>query len=58
VKESKVAGLVLANMLAVTPAAFAGGLGDMNLPDGRFNAGDSGNSLVSTHSVFFAVFNK
>jgi hypothetical protein len=49
-KKSKIAGLVLASILAGTPAAFAGGLGDMNLPDGRFNAGDTGNSPVTTHS--------
>lgn len=33
-KKSKIAGLVLASLLAVTPTALAGGLGDMNLPDG------------------------
>lgn len=49
-EKSKIAGLVLASILAVTPAAFAGGLGDIKLPDGRFNTGDTGNSPVSTPS--------
>ena len=49
-KKSKIAGLVLACILAVTPTALAGGLGDMNLPDGRFNTGETGDSPVSTHS--------
>ena len=49
-KKSKIAGLVLASILAVTPAAFAGGLGDIKLPDGRFNTGDTGVSPVSTPS--------
>ena len=48
-KASKIAGLVLASILAVAPAALAGGLGDMKLPDGRFNTGDTGHSSVSTH---------
>ena len=49
-KTSKIASLVLASILAVAPAAFAGGLGDVKLPDGRFNRGDTGDSSVSTHS--------
>ena len=49
-KKSKIACLALASILAVTPAALAGGLGDMNLPDGRFNTGDSSDSPVGTHS--------
>jgi len=49
-KKSKIAGLVLASILAVTPAALAGGLGDIKLPDGRFTTGDTGNTPVSTLS--------
>jgi hypothetical protein len=49
-KKSNIAGLVFASILALTPAALAGGLGDMNLPDGRFHTGDTGDSPVSTHS--------
>jgi hypothetical protein len=56
-KKSKIAGLVLASILAVTPAAFAGGLGDIKLPDGRFNTGDTGNSPVSTPSRSVINFN-
>jgi ABC-type Mn2+/Zn2+ transport system permease subunit len=40
-KKFKIAGLVLASSLAVTPAALAFGLGDMNLPHDRFNTGDT-----------------
>jgi len=49
-KRSKIAGLALASILAVTPAAFAGGLGDIKLPDGRLNTGDTGDNPVSTPS--------
>ena len=50
-KKSKIAGLVIASILVATPAAFAGGLGDINLPDSRFNAGGIENSSqVSKHS--------
>jgi hypothetical protein len=49
-KKSNITGLVLASILALTPAALAGGLGDMKLPDGRFNTGDTGDHPVSTHS--------
>ena len=49
-KTSKIAGLVLASILAVAPAALAGGLGDIKLPDSRFNPGDTGASPGSTHS--------
>jgi hypothetical protein len=49
-KKSKIAGLVFASILAVTPAALAGGLGDIKLPDGRFNTGDTGANPVSTPS--------
>ena len=45
-KKSKIAGLVLASILAVTPAAFAGGLEDIKLPDGRFSTGDTGDRPV------------
>ena len=38
-KTSKIAGLILAGMLAVAPAALGGGLGD-NLPSGRATNGD------------------
>jgi hypothetical protein len=48
-KKSKIAGLVLASILAVTPAAFAGGLGDIKLP-GRFSTGDTGDRPVSPPS--------
>jgi hypothetical protein len=47
---SKIAGLVLASILAVAPATLAGGLGDIKLPDGHFNMGATGDTLVSTHS--------
>jgi hypothetical protein len=36
-KTCKVAGMVLAVALAIAPAAFGGGLGDVKLPDGRFH---------------------
>ena len=49
-KKSKLADLVPASILAETPTALAGGLGDMNLPDGRFDTGETGGSPVSTHS--------
>jgi hypothetical protein len=49
-KTSKIAGLVLASILAVAPVASAGGLGGNRLPDGRFNTGDIGDSPVSIHS--------
>ena len=49
-KTSKIAGLVLASILAVAPAALAGGLGDVKLPDGRFNTGDTGDSSARAHS--------
>jgi hypothetical protein len=39
-KTSKVAGLIIAGMLAVTPAALAGGFGDIRLPSGRSSNGD------------------
>jgi len=49
-KKSKFASLVIAAMFAVMPAAFAGGLGDINLPDSGFNAGGiQNNSPVSKH---------
>ena len=38
-KTCKVAGMMLAVVLAIAPAAFGGGLGDVNLPDGRFHEG-------------------
>ncbi|MBV9875698.1 MAG: hypothetical protein JO025_13275 [Verrucomicrobia bacterium] len=49
-KTSKIAGLVLASILAVAPVALAGGLRDIRLPDSRFSTGDIGNSPLSTHS--------
>jgi hypothetical protein len=49
-KKSKIAGLVLAGILVATPAVFAGGLGDVNFPDSRFNAGGIENRPVSAHS--------
>jgi hypothetical protein len=39
-KTSKVAGLIIAGMLAVTPAALAGGFGDIRLPSVRSSNGD------------------
>jgi hypothetical protein len=50
-KKSKIAGLIIASILVLTPAAIAGGLGDIRLPDSRFNAGGIENSSpVSKHS--------
>jgi hypothetical protein len=50
-KKSKIAGLIIASILVLTPAAIAGGLGDIRLPDSRFNAGGIENSSpVSEHS--------
>jgi hypothetical protein len=50
-KTGKVAGMVLAVVLGIAPAAFGGGLGDINLPDGRFHeGGNASNSEVKgTH---------
>jgi len=50
-KTCKVAGMLLAVVLAIAPAAFGGGLGDVNLPDGRFHeGGNASNSEVKgTH---------
>jgi hypothetical protein len=46
-KTGKVAGMVLAVVLAIAPAAFGGGLGDVKLPDGRFQeGGNASNSEV------------
>jgi hypothetical protein len=39
-KTSKVAGLIIAGMLAVAPAALAGGFGDIRLPSGRSSNGE------------------
>jgi len=49
-KTSKIAGLVVASILAVAPVALAGGLGNIKLPGSRFNPGDNGDSPGSTHS--------
>jgi hypothetical protein len=49
-KTSEIAGLVVASILAVAPAALAGGLGNIKLPDGRFNTGDTGSDPVNPHS--------
>jgi hypothetical protein len=40
-KTCKGAGMILAVVLAIAPAAFGGGLGDVNLPDGRFHEGSN-----------------
>ena len=39
-KTSKIAGLIIASMLAVAPVAPAGGFGDIRLPSGRSSNGD------------------
>jgi hypothetical protein len=39
-KTSKIAGLIIAGMLAVAPAALAGGFGDIGLPGSRSSNGD------------------
>jgi hypothetical protein len=39
-KTSKIAGLIIAGMLAVAPAALADGFGDIRLPSGRSSNGD------------------
>jgi hypothetical protein len=39
-KTSKVAGLIIAGMLAVAPVALAGGFGDIRLPSVRSSNGD------------------
>jgi hypothetical protein len=44
-KTSKVAAMILAGVLAIAPAAFGGGLGGINLPNGRFHEG--GNAASS-----------
>ena len=46
-KTSKIAGLIIAGILAVAPAALGGGLGHINLPSGRFSNGDH----VTTHEL-------
>jgi hypothetical protein len=50
-KTSKIAGLIIAGMLAVTPAALAAGLDDMHLPSGRLNNGsdNTASELKSSH---------
>lgn len=50
-KTGKVAGMMLAVALAIAPAAFGGGLGDVNLPDGRFHEGGNATSseVKGTH---------
>jgi hypothetical protein len=57
VKTCKVAGIILAGVLAIAPA-FGGGLGGINLPDGRFHEGGSAsNSAVKgTHSSLSTNF--
>ena len=54
----KIAGMMLAGILAITPAAFAGGLGGIKLPDGRSNL--DGNAVSTggknTHSGLSANF--
>jgi hypothetical protein len=50
-KTCNVAGMVLAVVLAIAPAAFGGGLGDINLPGGRFHEGGNANNgdVKGTH---------
>lgn len=57
-KTCKVAGMMLAVVLAIAPAAFGGGFGDVNLPDGRFHeGGNASNSEVKgTHRSLSTSF--
>jgi hypothetical protein len=50
-KTSKIAGLIIAGMLAVVPAALAAGLDDMHMPSGRLNNGSdtTASELKSSH---------
>ena len=54
----KIAGLILAGILASAPLAFGGGLDGINLPDGRTNIdGNSVNAETkATHSGLSANF--
>jgi hypothetical protein len=49
-KISKIAGLVIASILAVAPVVSAGGVGDIKLPDSRFSTSAAGDGPVSTQS--------
>ena len=55
---SKVAAMILAGVLAIAPAAFGGGFGDINLPGGRFHEGGNAASseVKKTHSSFSTNF--
>jgi hypothetical protein len=57
-QTTKIVGLVLAGVLAMTPLAFGGGLEGIKLPDGRSNL--DGNAVSSevknTHSGLSANF--
>jgi hypothetical protein len=47
-----IAGVALAGLLAITPAAFAGGLGGMNLPHGHFNSGADVSTAETTKNGY------
>lgn len=47
-----IAGIALAGLLAITPAALAGGLGGMNLPHGRFNSGADGSTVETKNNRY------
>jgi hypothetical protein len=49
-RKSTIAGIALVGMLAITPAAFAGGFGGINLPHGHFNAGGDVSTVETTKS--------
>lgn len=55
-RTSKIAGFILAGMLAIAPVTFAGGFGDVRLPGGHFNAGGSAttSAVKSNHPGFSA----
>jgi hypothetical protein len=57
-KTCKVAGTVLAVVLAIAPVAFGGGLGDVNLPGGRFHEGGnaSNDEVKGTHPSLLTNF--
>jgi hypothetical protein len=57
-KTCKVAGMILASVLVIAPAAFGGGLAGINLPDGRFHedGNATSNEVKRTHSSFSTNF--
>ena len=57
-KTCKVAGMILASVLAVAPVAFGGGLGGVNLPDSRFHEGGNAtsNEVKRTYSSLSTNF--